>query len=438
MNELDERRTPHTKVMESTSMGSLSSSQSKLCLLCGQTFNKAGFPIHHRSCMKKSVKRQSPTRQPVPLNKTMIGDEQIKSMKTFQSSGSESSGGQRSTNIVSRRLSEVPMQEPSNSNFSLSPSSQSLRKASEAAESGHMATRRVLRRNLKEGGSSSVAGSTPSLRRSSFPERRSNTHSAGYDDGDTADEDRHGNQSFVSSSLQMLPSDQRTPEPRQSHYALDEVEVAPDNFDESDRMPCPNCGRKFAGEERLHKHISACSSLKQRKIFDATKARTKGTELEQYVNRKPAKGADGQKGKVKNQLSSVKAAAFRETKEELQGNNETPLKIQKSNWRVKHDNFIKMVRSNRKDAEGNPLSEPVVYEPDPDLIQCEHCGRRFSEGAAERHVPICAASKHRSKLKLGGISNPQAIVAGAPDEALRKRMSFKPPPVKTKSSPKKK
>ena len=27
--------------------------------------------------------------------------------------------------------------------------------------------------------------------------------------------------------------------------------------------------------------------------------------------------------------------------------------------------------------------------PDPSLVQCPHCGRRFNENAAERHIPKC-------------------------------------------------
>ncbi|KAJ3213124.1 Zinc finger C2HC domain-containing protein 1C [Dinochytrium kinnereticum] len=232
--------------------------------------------------------------------------------------------------------------------------------------------------------------------------------------------DHRSGQSFVTASLEELPRDRGydSPEPPPAQYPIDLVEDGDaENFEEMERLPCPHCGRKFLGEDRLDKHATACSKLKARKIFDAAKARTKGTELEQYANRKP-KATDDKKGK------------------DPQGE-KTPLKPQKSSWRVKHDNFIKMVRSNRT-TDPAKKAEPVTYEPDPDLVPCDHCGRRFNEAAAERHIPICASSKHRSKLKLGGFSNPQEIVAGAPDESLRKRMSFKPPAPKTKSPAKRK
>ncbi|KAJ3058623.1 Zinc finger C2HC domain-containing protein 1C, partial [Podochytrium sp. JEL0797] len=49
-----------------------------------------------------------------------------------------------------------------------------------------------------------------------------------------------------------------------------------------DRVACHNCNRKFA-QDRLERHVNACSKMKQRKVFDTTKARVKGTELEQYA-----------------------------------------------------------------------------------------------------------------------------------------------------------
>lgn len=47
--------------------------------------------------------------------------------------------------------------------------------------------------------------------------------------------------------------------------------------------PCSICNRTFSQEDRLEKHMIACQkSQKVRKVFDATKARVKGTELEKY------------------------------------------------------------------------------------------------------------------------------------------------------------
>ncbi|KAJ3292421.1 Zinc finger C2HC domain-containing protein 1C [Rhizoclosmatium sp. JEL0117] len=177
-----------------------------------------------------------------------------------------------------------------------------------------------------------------------------------------------------------------------------------------DRLPCPICKRKFAGEERLEKHIGACSKMKQpRKIFDATKARVKGTELEQYAMKKALSEGSSKK------------------------NDDKPIKPSKQNWRVKHANFIRMVRSNRNPDD--PSTPAPVSEPDPDYVQCEHCSRRFNQTAAERHIPICANTKHRPKPAVKGGA---LAVAVAEDEArMRKRLDFKPPPPKVRKSPEK-
>uniref|UniRef100_A0A8C0JPV0 Zinc finger C2HC-type containing 1C n=1 Tax=Canis lupus dingo TaxID=286419 RepID=A0A8C0JPV0_CANLU len=81
---------------------------------------------------------------------------------------------------------------------------------------------------------------------------------------------------------------------------------------------CSHCGRKFL-LVRLERHSNVCSRMQgsKRKVFDSSRARAKGTELEQYLNWKgPA---------------PVKA--------------EPP---QKSNWRQKHESFIRTLRQARE------------------------------------------------------------------------------------------
>ncbi|KAJ3131517.1 hypothetical protein HK100_006289 [Physocladia obscura] len=191
-----------------------------------------------------------------------------------------------------------------------------------------------------------------------------------------------------------------------------DIENDPDIAVEIERIPCPICQRKFAGEDRLEKHIEACSKIKkQRKVFDATKHRVKGTELEQYALKKIISDPIGSK------------------KNEDAGGSKNKLLLKKQNWRVKHDSFIRMVRSNKTPHDGTAVGPT---EPDPDYVQCEHCGRRFNETAAERHIPICANTKHRPRgaAARGGGSIGAAV---AEDEArMRKRLDFKPPIPKTK------
>lgn len=53
---------------------------------------------------------------------------------------------------------------------------------------------------------------------------------------------------------------------------------------------CKHCGRRFASD-RLQKHESICgkTAQKKRKVFDATKHRVQGTEMEQYAVKKGGK-----------------------------------------------------------------------------------------------------------------------------------------------------
>ncbi|KAJ3085676.1 hypothetical protein HK102_013940 [Quaeritorhiza haematococci] len=194
---------------------------------------------------------------------------------------------------------------------------------------------------------------------------------------------------------------------------------------DDNRLPCSICGRKFLEQERLDKHMVACAKVKkERKIFDASKARVKGTDLEKYANQPQRKGAAGGK-------SPSKAGKT--------GPEETPLKAPKSNWRAKHESFLRMVRAAKEPIDTSSPSSRKAAPPideHPDYITCDHCGRRFSEEAAERHMPVCAESKRRAQLR-NGTNNTQLE---RKEEAFKRRMSFRPPPLKNSKggkSPKK-
>ncbi|XP_029807202.1 zinc finger C2HC domain-containing protein 1C isoform X2 [Suricata suricatta] len=134
---------------------------------------------------------------------------------------------------------------------------------------------------------------------------------------------------------------------------------------------CRHCGRKFL-LLRLERHSNVCSRVQssKRKVFDSSKARAKGTELEQFLNWKgPA---------------SVKADPPR-----------------KSNWRQKHESFIRTLRQAREVQQviakgGNPSDlPPILPAENPDYIQCPHCSRHFAPKVAERHIPKCKTIKNR-------------------------------------------
>lgn len=138
-------------------------------------------------------------------------------------------------------------------------------------------------------------------------------------------------------------------------------------------VPCKICGRKFA-DDRLAKHMNVCkkSKNKKRKVFDMTKARTQGTEIEKYA--------------IQNVVTK---AATPPTK--------------KSNWRSKHEDFLRTVREAKKAqihvANGGSLSDLAPPPPmeNPDYVHCKYCDRKFDPYVAQRHIPRCKDIKSRPK-----------------------------------------
>ncbi|XP_057655565.1 zinc finger C2HC domain-containing protein 1C [Diorhabda carinulata] len=137
-----------------------------------------------------------------------------------------------------------------------------------------------------------------------------------------------------------------------------------------DLTECTYCGRRFA-EDRIEKHEDVCSKTgkKKRKIYDATKHRVLGTELESYV--------------LKGPRSKINNKSLTRT-------------VPKKDWRRTHEEFISAIRAAKEAqahlSKGGKLSDlpPPPPSSNPDYVQCPHCGRRFNQAAAERHIPKCA------------------------------------------------
>lgn len=125
---------------------------------------------------------------------------------------------------------------------------------------------------------------------------------------------------------------------------------------------CPSCGRSFAVEP-YNKHIKICKKVffQKRKTFDSSKMR---------INAIP---------ELKS--NQIKVGSSSNTLENKKNN---------SKWRDQSNAFRQAMRSARS---GNQTSSNSavqnVYSPDPSLIQCPHCERRFNQQAAERHIPQC-------------------------------------------------
>lgn len=48
------------------------------------------------------------------------------------------------------------------------------------------------------------------------------------------------------------------------------------------------------------------------------------------------------------------------------------------------------------------MPDAIPSAPDPSLVQCPHCARRFNASAAERHIPKCTSIKAQPKMLKAG------------------------------------
>ncbi|XP_066245126.1 uncharacterized protein [Euwallacea similis] len=150
-------------------------------------------------------------------------------------------------------------------------------------------------------------------------------------------------------------------------------QTAKSSVTRDDLTECKYCGRRFATDRlKVHEDICGKTGKKKRKTFDATKHRVQGTELESYVLKGGKKGAS-------NKVSAKPSASSKA-----------------GNWRKTHEEFISAIRAAKQAqahvAKGGKLTDlpPPPPSSNPDYVQCPHCGRRFNESAAERHIPKCA------------------------------------------------
>ncbi|XP_052001976.1 zinc finger C2HC domain-containing protein 1C [Xyrauchen texanus] len=147
------------------------------------------------------------------------------------------------------------------------------------------------------------------------------------------------------------PSQRERNRLQQVELSLDESQDAPHHL-----VMCGVCQRHFS-RDRLETHMRVCERKRpQRKIFDMSQHRAKGTELEKFM-------------KTNRRSKSPE--------------------LKKNNWRQKHEAFIQTMRQGRGEE---PQSVSVLNS---EYVTCPHCGRRFAPGPAERHIPMCQNIRSR-------------------------------------------
>ncbi len=161
---------------------------------------------------------------------------------------------------------------------------------------------------------------------------------------------------------------------------------------------CPDCGRKFI-PSAFAKHVKICAKvfMQKRKKFDSTKQRLQGEGVDPELKKVYEKSK-------KQEMKAQKMGAAPKKHEEQPvggaGGGESKWKQQSSAFRE----AMKAAREYAKAKErGEEPPPPMISAPDPSLIPCPNCGRRFNEMAANRHIPQCKNIKAKpTVLKRGG------------------------------------
>ncbi|RNE97585.1 hypothetical protein TraAM80_09250 [Trypanosoma rangeli] len=161
-------------------------------------------------------------------------------------------------------------------------------------------------------------------------------------------------------------------------------------------LPCGLCGRSFRASI-LARHEAACAKVqKKRRTFDMKEQRLEGIE---GIREAPAANINASLRGGKRQPAGAAVA------------NSNPGKLPK--WKIQHEQFQAAMRAMRQvnaEAGGNgnnfggskqrnplpPPPQPLPEEYD-DRVPCPHCGRKFAELTAQRHIPKCMTTIAKPK-----------------------------------------
>jgi len=161
-------------------------------------------------------------------------------------------------------------------------------------------------------------------------------------------------------------------------------------------VACRLCSRKF-NEKAYRVHSRICEKVfqKKRKQFDSQGARLDGTGAQELAA--PTRTAHGRARGRAARPTAHAVAAERPVGGGKKGNQA---------WKYKSQGLRAAIASARgttvKDSRGREVPA-MPAGPDPSLVQCPHCSRRFNQKAADRHIPRCQSIKAKPRtLTRGG------------------------------------
>jgi endogenous inhibitor of DNA gyrase (YacG/DUF329 family) len=131
-------------------------------------------------------------------------------------------------------------------------------------------------------------------------------------------------------------------------------------------VPCAKCGRNFA-EDRIGKHQKNCK-----------------------VNTKPKKVKMFHKPITEKEKAKMDA-----------------VKEKTSKWRQQHEEFVAAMKYNRQVSKVEQMGGDIrkMAPPPPSsgvgLVPCPHCGRKFGEVQANKHIPACKNTINKPKPPPG-------------------------------------
>ncbi|KAL7748612.1 hypothetical protein RI367_006023 [Sorochytrium milnesiophthora] len=206
------------------------------------------------------------------------------------------------------------------------------------------------------------------------------------------------------------------------------------------RVPCQLCGRKFA-PDAIERHTGICekAASKKRNVFNMQQQRVQGTELVKFVKvpaktgtikggvpplrTRSAEGGDRwDQADDDAEEAPVVAKAKPKKKKKAPVQDEDDADDGEGNdkpaWKAKSEAFRASMKAART---GGPAAPSA---PDPSLVQCPVCTRRFNEETANRHIPWCKEQKAKEDLKNGSRGGDKKATG---DGALEKRTKYQPP-----------